>query len=151
MGLTNRLQTSFYLNLSAQTSESMGVRSSAIEFQGVSSEWKYKTGMYCASRAERCAGVTLFSCRDPASAAAAHKTAANPSATRMPRHLVRDFDIDASVAGRPWQRGVVQRLRTGDCLAVMFSASLTRGAVKRRSEPPFGRWINRSAPAIDEV
>ena len=80
-----------------------------------SSAWKYKTGMYSASRAERCAGVTLFSRRDAASAAATHKTTANPSATRMTRHLVRDFDIDASVAGRPWQRRVVQRLRTCDC------------------------------------
>src|SRR5262245_37079716 len=42
VGLTNRLQTSLYLNYSGVTADSMGVRSSSFEFQGVSSEWKYK-------------------------------------------------------------------------------------------------------------
>src|SRR5207248_11344384 len=65
-----------------------------------SSEWKYKTGMYCASRLERCAGVTPLSRGDAGSAPAAHATAANPRATSTPRQLVRDLDIDASVAGR---------------------------------------------------
>jgi hypothetical protein len=42
VGLTNKLQTSIYLNLSAVTAESMGVKSSELAFGGVSSEWKYK-------------------------------------------------------------------------------------------------------------
>src|SRR5439155_9077848 len=82
-----------------------------------SSEWKYKTGMYCASRLERCAGVTPLSRGDAGSAAAAHATAANPSATSIPRHLVRDLDIDASVAGRALAPAECGRLRTYDCLS----------------------------------
>jgi hypothetical protein len=39
VGLTNRLQTSFYLNFGA---ERVGKANSALEFGGVSSEWKYK-------------------------------------------------------------------------------------------------------------
>src|SRR4051794_25795500 len=39
-GLTNRLQTSFYLNFSGITAETGGVKSSQMEFGGVSSEWK---------------------------------------------------------------------------------------------------------------
>jgi hypothetical protein len=42
VGLTNRLQTSFYLNFTGLTAETGGVKSSALEFGGVSSEWKYK-------------------------------------------------------------------------------------------------------------
>jgi hypothetical protein len=42
VGLTNKLQTSFYLNMSSQTATEMGVRNTAVAFQGVSSEWKYK-------------------------------------------------------------------------------------------------------------
>ncbi|HXU83511.1 MAG TPA: DUF6662 family protein [Polyangia bacterium] len=39
VGLTNRLQTSFYLNFSAERD---GTTSSGLAFGGVSSEWKYK-------------------------------------------------------------------------------------------------------------
>jgi hypothetical protein len=39
VGLTNRLQTSFYLNFSA---ERVGKTSSGLVSDGVSSEWKYK-------------------------------------------------------------------------------------------------------------
>ena len=85
-----------------------------------SSEWKYKTGMYCASSVERCAGVTLLSRGDAGSAAAAHATAANPSATSIPRHLVRDLDIDASVAGRALAPAECGRLRTYDCLSFIL-------------------------------
>jgi len=42
VGLTSKLQTAFYLNFSAVTFEEMGVKSSELEFGGVSSEWKYK-------------------------------------------------------------------------------------------------------------
>jgi len=42
VGLTAQLQTSIYLNFSALTAETMGVKSSQFEFGGVSSEWKYK-------------------------------------------------------------------------------------------------------------
>lgn len=42
VGLTNRLQTSIYLNLSAETATQMGKRESSVAFQGISSEWKYK-------------------------------------------------------------------------------------------------------------
>jgi hypothetical protein len=42
VGLTGRLQTSFYLNFTAQTAEVGGMKSSDLEFGGVSSEWKYK-------------------------------------------------------------------------------------------------------------
>ncbi len=43
VGLTDRLQTSLYLNFGALTAETMpGMRQSSVEFQGISSEWKYK-------------------------------------------------------------------------------------------------------------
>jgi hypothetical protein len=42
VGLTNRLQTSLYLNLNSITQDVMGTRVSETEFAGISSEWKYK-------------------------------------------------------------------------------------------------------------
>jgi hypothetical protein len=39
VGLTNRLQTSFYLNFSA---ERVGTAASGLNYDGISSEWKYK-------------------------------------------------------------------------------------------------------------
>lgn len=43
VGITDRLLTAFYLNASAITAEvAPGVRESTYEFEGVSSEWKYK-------------------------------------------------------------------------------------------------------------
>jgi hypothetical protein len=41
-GLTDRLQTSLYLNLSAKAGGRAGERSSEFEFDGISSEWKLK-------------------------------------------------------------------------------------------------------------
>ncbi len=43
VGLTDRLQTSLYLNYTGLTAETMpGIRASSFTFGGVSSEWKYK-------------------------------------------------------------------------------------------------------------
>lgn len=42
VGLTDRLQMAWYLNLSALTRDVSGVRESSFNFKSVSSEWKYK-------------------------------------------------------------------------------------------------------------
>lgn len=50
-GLTDRLQSAFYLNFSAAAAETApGVLSTGSEFQGVSSEWKYKVSDPVADR-----------------------------------------------------------------------------------------------------
>ena len=42
LGLTDRLQTSLYLNIKAATADTPQGRSSSTELEGVSSEWKLK-------------------------------------------------------------------------------------------------------------
>jgi hypothetical protein len=42
LGLTDRLQTSLYLNLGAQTADTAEGRQTQTELSGISSEWKYK-------------------------------------------------------------------------------------------------------------
>jgi hypothetical protein len=42
IGLTDRLQTAFYLNFTALTADEAGVRTTELEHEGVSSEWKYR-------------------------------------------------------------------------------------------------------------
>ena len=51
LGLTDRLQTSFYLNASTVTADSAGGRSSSTELEGISSEWKLKLSDPVADRA----------------------------------------------------------------------------------------------------
>jgi hypothetical protein len=42
LGLTDRLQTAFYLNMKAVTADTPAGRSSSTELEGISSEWKFK-------------------------------------------------------------------------------------------------------------
>ena len=56
LGLTDRLQTSLYLNLQALTQDTPLGRSSATELEGISSEWKLKLSDPVADRA----GVALY-------------------------------------------------------------------------------------------
>jgi hypothetical protein len=56
LGLTDRLQTSLYLNMKAVTEDTPLGRASSTEFQGVSSEWKLKLSDPVADRA----GVALY-------------------------------------------------------------------------------------------
>jgi hypothetical protein len=56
LGLTDRLQTSLYLDLKAQTADTPLGRSSSTELAGISSEWKLKLADPVADRA----GVALY-------------------------------------------------------------------------------------------
>jgi len=56
LGLTDRLQTSLYLNLKAVTEDTPLGRSSSTELQGISSEWKLKLSDPVADRA----GLALY-------------------------------------------------------------------------------------------
>lgn len=56
LGLTDRLQTSLYLNLKAQSADTPDGRSSSTELEGISSEWKLKLSDPVADRA----GVALY-------------------------------------------------------------------------------------------
>ena len=56
IGLTDRLQTSLYLNLKAETADTIDGRSSSTEFEGISSEWKMKLSDPVADPA----GVALY-------------------------------------------------------------------------------------------
>jgi len=56
LGLTDRLQTSLYLNLTAVTADTPLGRSSSTELEGISSEWKLKLSDPVADRA----GVALY-------------------------------------------------------------------------------------------
>jgi hypothetical protein len=51
LGLTDRLQTSLYLNANAVTEDTPGGRSSSTELEGISSEWKLKLSDPVADRA----------------------------------------------------------------------------------------------------
>lgn len=42
VGVTDRLQTAFYINTKAATEETVTGRATEYEFEGISSEWKYK-------------------------------------------------------------------------------------------------------------
>jgi hypothetical protein len=56
LGLTDRLQTSLYLNLKAEAADTPFGRSSSTELEGISSEWKLKLSDPVADRA----GVALY-------------------------------------------------------------------------------------------
>jgi hypothetical protein len=56
LGLTDRLQTSLYLNLKAESADTPGGRSSSTELEGISSEWKMKLSDPVADPA----GVALY-------------------------------------------------------------------------------------------
>ena len=56
LGVTDRLQTSLYLNLSAETADTPSGRASSTRLEGLSSEWKLKIADPVADRA----GVALY-------------------------------------------------------------------------------------------
>jgi hypothetical protein len=75
LGLTDRLQTSFYLNMSALSSDTPLGRTSTTELQGISSEWKLKLSDPVADRA----GLAVYG-----------ELSAGPSAVELEGKLILD-------------------------------------------------------------
>jgi hypothetical protein len=83
VGLAERLQSSWYLNLTAINQEIEGARASKFEFAGVSSEWKYKLADPVA---------------DPFGAALYGELTAGPSESELEAKLILDKHLGALVA-----------------------------------------------------
>jgi hypothetical protein len=142
LGVTDRLQTSLYLNLSAETADTPSGRASRSRLEGLSSEWKLKLADPVADRT----GVALYS-----------EVSAGPDAAGIEGKLILDKRVGRLlgainlVAEQEWEFGQAPTVRetelevdAGACwfLTPGLSAGLE---VRSHTVVPGGDELTRSA------